>query len=660
MKNQCWRWIVGFGGVLALAAFFRGVDLGHSAVRSDEINFLNAIRQDQSVVELWKNPPWFNQIPLADSIPILWARFTRQPPDESVLRQPFACLGILTVLFCAVWVGRRKGIWCGMLMGVWMAVLPYHVYHSREAYYYGLVMFFAAGMTLRGADFAARLSAGGRLKAWEMVEWGGWSVLACLSHMSAWIVAGVVGLWLVVSGWKGAASPAERNRHLMAMAMVGVGLAVGMSRWIWRALHEMQRAASAETTHIGADFHWVAARVVPLYMGGANLMGLLLLVFVCMAALIASWKRKQRRIPRDVLYGTITGLCGACLLASYAYIAGVGGGQAAKWAYFSANGPLLMAWAVMSMDRFWTLWNGRIHAIGMLVTILAVAGVLAYPAWMITRLEGKPTPYRTLQTWLNANLEPGDVALVDRWLEPWNEMALYAPEQVRVHFTVPDEPYEQYVALNWRARTRAAFEQNQAQAFIRLARNHEARMGLWTWPETWFTHRAVVTNTAGLWLRKTGFAPAEDFYFERGRLEVEIFYDTHEDIAERARRNGAAASWFFGGGWRIFKPWQQGDFSDYHILEQDGWMDLYNLTEEEAPMRVEVTGFAINDMARLRVNNEVLLTLQPGRSQTHAFALVLQPGRNRIPWRLQGGKGIPLVQEVRVSVLPQESATAIR
>ena len=70
--------------VLAVAGGLRFRDLAHAAVRSDEINFLNYVARDQSLVELWKTPPWFNQIPLADSLPIAWARLTNRRPNRWV------------------------------------------------------------------------------------------------------------------------------------------------------------------------------------------------------------------------------------------------------------------------------------------------------------------------------------------------------------------------------------------------------------------------------------------------------------------------------------------------------------------------------------------------------------------------------------------------
>ena len=69
--NNRMKWLGAMAAVLALAGAVRFHDLSHAAVRSDEIAFLFRTMQNQSLVELWKNPPWFNQIPLADSVPVV-------------------------------------------------------------------------------------------------------------------------------------------------------------------------------------------------------------------------------------------------------------------------------------------------------------------------------------------------------------------------------------------------------------------------------------------------------------------------------------------------------------------------------------------------------------------------------------------------------------
>lgn len=642
------KWFGAMALVLAVAGAARFHDLSRAAVRSDEINFLNYVKYGQSLVELWRNPPWFNQIPLADSVAVVWARLTRQAADEAVIRQPFALLGWLTVAFCAAWMMRRKGVGAGLLLGIWMAVLPYHVYHSREAYYYVLVMLFSAGMALRGADFGGRLRTGGALKAREYAEWTAWALLACLGHMSVWVVAAVAWLLLAVSGATGLKT-AARRRHFIATGCVALVMGLGMVRWVLRALFEMKRAAANPEAHIGSAFDFVGPRVLPFFAGGANAVGLGLLAAVLAAAAWVLWKSRGRPGREDPLYGALMWMAAGGLVGSYLYIIAVGGGDKAKLTYFAANLPAFLAWAVMGLDKVFAR-AGESRRLALNAAAAAIfAGLLAVPTLQVMRLEGKTTAYRPIRAWLDANLSPGDVAIVDRWYEPWNEMALYAPSNVFVTFTVPDEPYENYVNNNWRQVTQSLFARNGAQAFIRIARNHEKRMGLWTWPEMWFKRRAVVVHAAGVWLRDTGFAPMEEFYSETNRLETEIFYDTHEDIADRARAAGQDVVWFFGAGWKLFKPWQQGDFTDYRVLEREGAMEIRNLRPEPIRVRGEMEAAATGGDVPLRIGALPPMTFAAGQLARRTFELELPPGTSSIPWRNLGSAGALLVRDLRFS-----------
>jgi hypothetical protein len=639
------------GVVLVLAGTVRFHDLSRAAVRSDEINFLNNVRFGQSLVELWRNPPWFNQIPLGDSIPLVWCRLTGQAASEGAIRQPFAIMGFATVAFAMGWMFRRRGLGAGLLLGVWMAVLPYHVYHSRESYYYVMVMLFSAGAVLRGADFASRMRGGGELKAREYAEWTAWALLLCLSHMSAWVVAGVGWLWLASAGGIGLRSRA-RVRHARAMGLLTLVLGAGMIRWVLRAIHEMKRAAADPSAHIGSAFDWVGPRVLPFFSGGANAIGLGILAVVLAAAVAVWWRARGRPGREDPLYGTLTGLAACGLLGSYAYIFAAGGGDKAKLTYFAANLPAFLVWAAMTLDRVFAQAGERRRLFLDAGAAAVLAGLLIVPTVQVMRLEGKTTAYRPLRAWLDENLSPGDVAIVDRWYEPWNEMALYAPSNVFVSFTVPDEPYDAYVNNNWRKTTQAVFERNGAQAFIRIARNHEKRVGLWTWPETWFAHRAVVSNTAGVWLRDTGFAPMEEFYSETNRVETEIFYDTREDIAGRARAAGKPLVWFYGEGWGLFKPWQQGDFSDYRVLQGEAAMEVWNLRDEPVRIRGEVSAAASGAPQMVQIGATPPVTFPAGQLTTGPFELDVPPGASTIRWLNRSSSGALLVKEVRFQRAP--------
>jgi hypothetical protein len=634
--------------VLAVAGAVRFADLSRAAVRSDEIAFLTRAMQDLPLVELWKNPPWLNQIPFSESVTVGWARWTGQPVDEAVIRQPFALMGWLTVGFCAVWMMRRRGLGAGVLLGAWLALSPYHVYHSREAYYYVQVMLFSAGMALRGADFIVALRGGRPLKAREYAEWAAWALLACLTHMSAWMVAGVTGLMLALAGWTGLKA-ADRKRHALAMGAVVLALGIGLSRWIFRAFLEMQRVKGTSTGHIGGSFGLVGPKVLPVFAGGANAVGVGILLAVLAAAAVVLWRSRGRPGREDPLYGAVAALALWWVLGSFAYIFFAGGGETAKLAYFAANLPIFLTWAALTLDKGFARAGGRRRLVLDLAAALVLAGILVFPTVHVMRLEGKPTAYRQIRAWLDANLAKGDIVIVDRWLEPWNEMGLYAPSNVTVSFTVPDDPYENYMRFNWRKATKEQFERNGAQAFMRIARNQEKRLGLWTWPETWFRHRAVVTNAAGLWLRDTGFAPMEEYYSETNRILTEIFYDTHEDIAARAKAAGQDAVWFFAEGWTLFKPWQQGDFTDYRVLQGEAVLTVHNLHAGPIRVRGEVVAAATGGNQRVRIGDLAPLAFSAGQLASQMFEIDLPPGISSLRWKNLSPGGALLVRDLRLA-----------
>ena len=344
-----------------------------------------------------------------------------------------------------------------------------------------------------------------------------------------------------------------------------------------------------------------------------------------------------------MLYEVTLRMAVATFLGSVAFVLSVGGGLA-KMAYLMGSLPLLAAWGAMSGERLGRALGGGVRGAG---ACLALGLALGAAFWGMTRdvmrLEGRPTPYVALQEWLGNNLPPGDTAIVDRWLEPWNEMALYAPtNDVHVSFTIPDEPYENYVRGHWRDVTRQVFEEGGAQAFVRLTRNHEQRMGLWTWPEHFFRHRAVVTNKVGLKMLRNGSAPMEDFYDYPSRLEVEVFYDLRDDTAEKQFARGAKAWVSFGAGWAVFKPWQQGDWTDYHILRggETGMLEIRNPASEAVPATLEVTATAIGGKVVCLAGRLAQLTFEPGLTAIQTFDFRLRPGVTELPFRItHSGEG---------------------
>lgn len=664
-----WRWA---GAALVVAAvalgfWVRVAGLETSASRTDEINFWRAGMGEagqstwSALCALWRDPPWFNQMPTGDSIPIAWCGiFGLSGPGVTIgqVRLPFALLGGLGVAALAAWLWRRRGWGAAWVGAVWAGLLPWAVYHSREAYYYAPELAMASLALPWAVGAMADILEGRRLGGWDFALGAALLIGMCLTHMSAWVPAAVAWAGVGLAIWMATRAQerrVERGRLLGLWVGFSVVILLAMSRWIARGLHEMSRVSTGETVNIGGNAGWVLPRVLPFFSGGANVVGLAVLAAGVVAAGVA-WGlgRKASAAGKqhagDRVYCVTGWMLLAALACNYAYVGGVGGG-AAKLSYFSGCWPLFILWMAMGVERLCKCAAARWQGVALVGTGMALAACFWGMTRDVMRLPGRPTPYVELREWLDENLPAGDVAIVDRWLEPWNEMALYAPTNVNVSFTVPDEPYENYVRGQWREKTKAVFEEGRAQAFIRLTRNHEKRMGLWTWPEKFFRHRAVVTNEPGLRMVRNGSAPMEDFYDYPSRLEVEIFYDLRDEVAEKQAARGAKAWVSFGAGWSLLKPWQMGDWNDYRTLRGGKTGMLEVRLHGEAPERVtmEVTASAVGGVSVCRVGR-AQFTFEPGMTSVQTAEVVLKPGMTEIPFTvLRAAEGAWLaVESIRI------------
>ena len=708
-RAKLWAW----GGAalvavaLGLALWVRLWGLEVSSSRTDEINFWRAGMGEptagrwEQLCKLWREPPWFNQMPTGDSIPMVWCALRGvRGPEVGIgeVRRPFALLGWLGVVAVAVWLYVRRGWTAAWLGAVWLGLLPIHAYHSREAYYYapllcmaGLALPWAAGTAadaLRGLERAG--------KAWNLALGAALMLGLCMTHMGAWAPA--VAAWgcVGVALWAGAGSEGARtlrSRWMGGWSVASVVILLGMSRWIGRAIHEMARKSSGETEFVGGKASWVLPHILPFYCGGGHWMGWVVLAGVVGTA-VAAWmllRRKQaalatetaektgfhtmetgfskrgkekkqvsivwkrvswlgRLAEGDVTYRVTGAMLAVVFAANVAYVLAAGGGLA-KMAYLLACLPLFVAWAAMGGERLGRALGGGRGAAACVGLGVAVGAAFWGMTRDVMRLEGRPTPYVALRDWLDGNLHAGDIAIVDRWFEPWNEMLLYAPEKVTVSFTVPDEPYDAYVRNRWRDVTREVFERGEAQAFIRLTQNQAHRMGVWTWPERFFAHHATVMNVGGLRMMLNGSAPMEDFYDYPSRLAVEVFWDDPEDVAEKQARRGAKAWVSFGEGWRTMKPWQQGDMRHYRTLRggETGELEIRFFGEQAEKVTVEVTGVGIGGQAVCRAGRKTQLTFEPGMISVLAFDQKLEPGLTRIPFSVQAAEGAGLaVESIRV------------
>src|SRR5262249_37631426 len=139
--------------------------------------------------------------------------------------------------------------------------------------------------------------------------------------------------------------------------------------------------------------------------------------------------------------------------------------------------------------------------------LLSIATLLwVWPAFLCTKLDGKPTPYTKINAWVDSNLPPGALVLVDRWFEPWNEFRVEPSTNVISTYVLPNEPLDVYLQYHWRDTAINFFGHNPDAAYLEIAKSYweKPEVGPWQWPRDHFARHVVIRNEAGLRLRGLG------------------------------------------------------------------------------------------------------------------------------------------------------------
>lgn len=624
-------------GFLLIAAFFlRFWKLGASPFRADTMEFYKLALRGSGLVELWQNPPWLNQIPLNETFS-LFLVYMGLPATPFVVRLPFAVMGFLAVVFIWQLARRQFGAVAGVMVLLFAALNPYEIYISRMAYHYAGATCWSAAMFL-GFWALWKRTGSGETPSWK--TWGWWyaaAILACHMHMSVWVVAGVQGLLLMMRGF---GRGIDRKRYFIPLVVGALVSLLALSRWLFRAL----KMVAEETQQLGADAGSEFIRLLPAYFAGENGVAVLLLLGCFAASVIALF----RPHPERSRFRTLAWVTVVHIAAMFLYIGVVGKGLA-KITYFSSLWPMFIltlgvgtALAVESVPK--KPWRPGVRLLpGACYVLLALL-----PALAVVNLEGKPTPYYKINQWLDTHLPPGTPVLVDRWLEPWNELRIHPPESVHYAFTVPDEPLDTYKQVNWRSTAENFFKAYPGAALLEVNRGkYEEDLGSWRFPETYFARQQWITNDAAMTLRQFKVFPTSGYNrANTNRVVTRVFYNTEEDLVQAARARGAPVLRLYGSGWGYAKPgWQQGHWADYRTMNRQAEIVLHNLTDEPVTGTLQIAAAAATGPKTLSVGQSATI-MERGKISGLNVPTTLRPGRNVLT--LQSPSNDPLfVQDVR-------------
>jgi len=666
-NRRYWMW----GGVLlvlAVGAFFRLMWLGEAAFRADTIIFYNFCHSSISAWQIFFN--WFQVFARGEQFPFAPA-FTKGfidclhlPLTDFVIRLPSALFGIVTVLF-AILAGRELG---GRRFGLFFALVlacnPFHIQLSCEAYFYPPLVLGATMQLYSVLWLFRRRRVPGYLPWYFHALAGLGFLLLTYSHFSGWWLAALtVPIMLGILIGRIRRLPGHVRDLVIWLVVYGaVGIPLLFCEWGMpyilsrftdpeikaSRLHQMGSRSVSIFDVLGRLAEGMSFGATPLGIGLIVLAGLLLIVFF---ARHRPWHGRYGLVLL-MLFGALGLYVPASILQEISF----------AQRHVSIILPLFL---ILVTAGLWHLslpgrWLGLKPALRRL-TVYGVAGVaiatLLLPAWWSIRITGKPIPYKEIARWCDTQLPPRTLVLVERWLDPWNELRVHNSTNVHFTFTVPAEPQDVFERNNWPATAKDFFNRFPDAAYLEYCNSARNVKGVVT--NVFFARRVTLTNTAGIKLAKWRLAFRDDFYdpWTNG-MTATIFYNTREDVLRHAREQGQTTLVLYEPSWGYVKLWQQlRDFRDWRILEDKAALDVYNLTSRTNAVTLLIRGMAANGAKRVRF--EMLSQADFQNLQLAEWRIErvpLKPGLNRfvLTDALWSAAKIPLLVD-RVAVVEAEA-----
>lgn len=630
--SKSWVVIILVVLVTLLAAYLRLAGLEEGSLRADTINFWSVCRAPLGALDIWGK---WRELNLDH--PGLTLLLTKALIDTFKLPVTVGTLTIVPALFgiacipVMFLVGRRMGGPAfGVVLAAMMALNPIHIQVSREPYHYSLLILGSCLMLLAtletilsvrdrkdpGAGFYVALFLG--------------ALGLTLSTFTGWLVAFVEGLTILGAlAWrwrKEVVPPRTLIWALIFLAAVAVPNLLapwGFSHLVGK-LGAAQKAASLSSL-VAADLsvkHFLWGVVTSFGWGRTPVRAIFTIVVMLSAALVILLDRERRMA------------CAACVVL---LVLNIGLYMVTR----QALGTWLEARYVVGLLPIWLVLLGAglwfPHAKGKLGIVLrsalTAAAVLFYaePALAAKGLTGQPVPYRGVQAWFDSHLPKGTLVLVDRWLDPWNELRVYSSTNVVFTFTIPNEPVDVYLKYNWRKTAEQFFEKFPDAAYLEIFKSYwnVPTVGPWQWPRDFFRQHVVITNAAGLKLWELGLQNRQE---GRHRNLIEIFYNTRDDVLAKAREAGRSTLVLYGTEWGYTKLWQQyNDFRDWRVLNDRASLDAYNLTDASVTGRLKVRGLAAGGSKRVKLGDQPEFVFPGGQmAEWNAGPLTLAPGLTRL------------------------------
>jgi len=668
--------------ITAVGAYFRLVRLGDCPLRADSITFWNICRQNLSagqIFEQWLTLGHTNQYPLANAFAKWLIDLLGLGVTLFSVRLSCALTGIVTVPV-AYGLGRTiGGRRVGIVLAALLAVNPYHIQMSREAYFYAAMILGAFLATWAMLEVPRRANSARLFPVHLYVAGGLGFSLLMYAHPSGNMLALV--FLVVLAGTLIGCGLRRKHLSLGTLVMLVLcGLLMipfftepwGLQQLISNTSGPQHEFWAKQAQVSQESFLSMFYRVLTNYSWGSSALRLpFSLAVVALSCLVAA--SEVRRDRRQLLLPAI-------FISVFVLFVVVQRIQNVTFVtrYMLPIMPLYLAFLAQGLSGVGDLPALRKRLAGrsperVAAGLTALALLISLPpADLSTRLTGQPTPYFDIVGWCDRNLPKGTLVLVDRWYEPYNELRVHNSTNVIFTYPVPSEPLDAYLQYNWRQQAMNFLARNPGSAYLEIAKTFFDRpeVGPWTWPASYFGQKHTFVNQAGLQLREMGLAARDSFYAsDTNRLIVDIYYDTTADVVEKAKGSGLPALVIFQEGWGYWKnapgwPYltDPPDFRDFRVLQDRALLDVYNLTDAPVDRVIRLGGVSLGGSKHVRFGGRHQHIFQNGKPEVLEIGPArLQPGLNRIQLEdtLWEESRVPLLVEgVQLAEAPPPVASA--
>ncbi len=623
MNKGLWLGLLLLGVGLAL----RLVKLGEASYTIDEINVVRDAVGQPSVDAIYKTElerfTWYHRLPFLMAVIHVWLKNFAEVaqgafPTETDARLPFALFGTLTLpLFFLL--GRAAG---GVRTGWWLFGLAtfniFHLFYSREAYDYVLVMGFTAAALWAGVrllrdceqrvTFNWRVALAGGVASWGLLQshlagllfLGPWNALLALA---LFLRARRTGGWPVVFGW---------------LMVFGLPYLMFMPFVI--------RVFNFVTTESPVA-NRVSMAIVPALLGrmgwGEQLYALIPFVACVIGGGIAAARGGGAQPGRWLL------VQGALFLLVQTYALRVGRFEVR---YYAPIAPLLLLLAAWGLS--W--WQDRVRAPGVArwfpVTAAVVVLALTAPSLRaVVDLQCRGGyNYKSLARWLNENLPENGIYSYWNVYDGRGVPTVYPTPGRHMAYPVPWSSAEDYKKYQVRDRLAQFFQRFPHAVYVETAPIDLFAPTKITCPPIdraqLFAHQTLITDPAYKAMVRWKTLPLGEAQPESAHLdEMLVCHNRVEDLPELARKRGRALYHLFGKEWRFYKD--QRNMSDWLITEQGGTFQVGSLASNAVPVEIKLAAFAHPGGCLLNVHSAQagqILTNFPVPSQPVEIPLPVQ------------------------------------